>query len=85
MAKKSKMSVDYKMISQNLNLLVAEMGISKADFMKRIGLTSTSTVSRRFKGHGWTLEEMTACSRLTGKSIEDIFLRKLITNVNKSE
>ena len=83
MAKKANAVIDYKTIERNLKLIIAEMGISKNDFCKKIGLTSSASVAKRFKGKGWKLEEMAKCSALAGKSVDEIFFSKLSTKVDK--
>jgi len=82
MAKKANAVIDYKTIERNLKLIIAEMGISKNDFCKKIGLTSSASVAKRFKGKGWRLEEMAEAANITGKSVDDIFFNRLFTHVN---
>jgi len=82
MAKKENRAIDYKTIERNLRLLIAEMGISQNEFCKKIGLTSSASVAKRFKGKGWRLEEMAEVANITGKSVEDIFFNRLFTHVN---
>jgi DNA-binding XRE family transcriptional regulator len=82
MAKKDNAAIDYKTIERNLKLIIAEMGISQHEFCKKIGLTSSASIAKRFKGKGWKLEEMAEVARITGKSVDNIFFNRLFTNVN---
>lgn len=82
MTKKENRAIDYKTIERNLRLIIAEMGISQNEFCKKIGLTSSASVAKRFKGKGWRLEEMAEVANITGKSVDDIFFNRLFTHVN---
>jgi hypothetical protein len=79
----SRKMLDYGMISTNIEILLVENKMTKGEFGKKMGFSSGTTVTKRCRGKGWVLEEMARASKVLGRSVEDIFFKKISTNVEK--
>ena len=81
MATKKAKLLNYEQVSANLNLLIAENGLTKHEFGLKLGVYAWPTITKRFQGYGWKMEEMVMASEIFEKKVEDIFFKRISTNV----
>lgn len=76
--KSQRLKPDWKIASENYDLIKNRSGVSGDEFARRIGWCGRQTKGRRFKpGARWTIEELLRLSEISGLTVNDIFTKKI--------